>query len=88
MSSGKSLGQLFLEGLGVGGQAKARYEAIEGSLRQDWYTVPEAAAILEERPKTVYRRVREGAIRASRPSPRKTKIHKQDLVAYLMRSGS
>jgi hypothetical protein len=54
MSSGKSLGQLFLE----------------------------------EHPKTVYRRVREGVIRASRPSPRKTKIHKQDLVAYLMRSGS
>jgi excisionase family DNA binding protein len=82
---GKSILQYFLEGLASSAERDARRKAIEDHLAQNWYTVPEAATLLEEHPKTVYARIRAGEIRASRPSPRKTRIHKQDLVAYLMR---
>ncbi len=80
---GPSLWELFLRGLAGNAETTARETAIKEGLQKEWYTVPEAAEILKEHPKTVYQRVRAGGIRASRPSPRKTRIHKQDLLAYL-----
>ncbi len=60
-----------------------RRERIEFDLEQEWYTVAEAAEELEEHPKTVYRRINQGEIKAVRPSPRKTRIHYTDLAAYM-----
>jgi excisionase family DNA binding protein len=70
----------------LGWESDARRADIEASLDKDWYTVEEAAKVLGEHPKTVRKRVREGEIKASRPSPRKTKIHKRDLADYLMQT--
>ena len=60
-----------------------RRERIEFDLEQEWYTVPEAAEELGEHPKTVYRRINRGEIKATRRSPRKTVIHYTDLAAYM-----
>lgn len=79
---GTSLWELFLRGVASNAEAAAREKAIKESLPKEWYTVPQAAAFLGEHPKTVYQRVRNGEIRASRPSPRKTRIHREDLIAY------
>ena len=62
-----------------------RRELIEDGLELEWYTVPQAAEELGEHPKIVYRRIRNGEIKASRPSPRKTRIHHTDLAAYMSR---
>jgi excisionase family DNA binding protein len=82
----KSILQHILEAVASNAEWDARRAAIEQRLSKDWYTVPEAAKLLKEHPKTVYARVRTREIRASRPSPRKIRIHKRDLVEYLMRS--
>jgi excisionase family DNA binding protein len=60
-----------------------RRQRIEAELDQWEYTVPEAAEVLGEHPKTVYRRIRDGEIKASRRSPRKTRIYYTDLAAYI-----
>ena|SRR5829696_1369152 len=60
---------------------------LEEELDQWWYTVPEAAEILREHPKTIYRRIRRGEIKASRPSPRKIRIFYTDLAAYMVGEG-
>ncbi len=82
---GKPWWQYLLEGMAYNQEAAARRTAIEKGLPSEWYTVPQAAAILKQHPKTVYERVRRREIRASKPSPRKTRIHKTDLVNYLLR---
>ena len=61
----------------------SRKERIEDELEQEWYTVDEAAEELDMHPKTVRKRIREGKLKASRPSPRKTRIHYTDLARYL-----
>jgi excisionase family DNA binding protein len=58
-------------------------ERIEEELDQFWCTVPEAAEELGEHPKTVYERIRRGEIKATRQSPRKTRIHYTALAAYM-----
>jgi excisionase family DNA binding protein len=58
-------------------------ERIEDDLEQEWYTVDEAAEELDLHPKTVRARIREGKLKASRPSPRKTRIHYTSLTSYL-----
>jgi excisionase family DNA binding protein len=63
----------------------SRRERIEDDLDQLWYTVPEAAEVLGEHPKTIYRRIKNGEIRANRPSPRKTRIFYTDLAAYMIK---
>jgi excisionase family DNA binding protein len=60
-----------------------RRERIEDDLEQEWYTVPEAAEELGEHPKTLYRRIRNGEIKADTRRPRKTRIHYTDLAAYM-----
>jgi excisionase family DNA binding protein len=60
-----------------------RRELIEDDLEQEWYTVPEAAEELGEHPKTLYRRIRNGEIKADKRRPRKTRIHYTDLAAYM-----
>lgn len=60
-----------------------RRELIEDDLEQDWYTVPEAAEKLDEHPKTLYRRIRNGEIKADTRRPRKTRIYYKDLAAYM-----
>ena len=67
--------------------ATAGHEAADLGVGKDWYTVKEAAQLLGVHPKTVRKRVREGEIKASRPSPRMTRIHKRDLADYLNRTG-
>jgi excisionase family DNA binding protein len=62
-----------------------RRERIEDGLELEWYTVDEAAEELDLHPKTVRSRLREGKLKASRPSPRKTRIHYTDLAAYMSR---
>ena len=64
-----------------------RRQRIEEELNQWWYTVPEAAEVLGEHRKTIYRRIRDGEIKANRPSPRKTRIFYTDLAAYIDREG-
>jgi excisionase family DNA binding protein len=61
----------------------SRRERIEEDLEQEWYTVDEAAEELDVHPKTVRRRIHEGKLKASQPSPRKTRIHYTDLAKYL-----
>jgi excisionase family DNA binding protein len=68
-------------------RAMSRRERIEDDLDQLWYTVPEAAEVLGEHPKTIYRRIKNGEIKANRPSPRKTRILSADLAAYLDKEG-
>jgi excisionase family DNA binding protein len=63
----------------------SRRELIEEDLEQEWYTVDEAAEELDLHPKTVRKRIREGNLKASKPSPRKTRIHYTDLARYLSR---
>lgn len=60
-----------------------RRQRLEEELDQWWYTVPEAAEVIGEHPKTTYGRIRRGEIKAHRPSPRKTRIYYTDLAAYL-----
>jgi excisionase family DNA binding protein len=72
----------------LGWQADDERRAVEPSPEKDWYTVKEAAQLFQVHPKTVYKWVREGEIKADRPSPRTTRIHKRDLLAYLRRDGS
>jgi len=64
-------------------RAMSRRERIEAELDQLWFTVPEAAEVLGEHPKTLYRRIKNGEIKANRPSPRKTRILYTDLAAYI-----
>jgi excisionase family DNA binding protein len=64
-------------------RAMSRRELIEEDLDQEWYTVDEAAEELDLHPKTVRQRIREGKLKASQPSPRKTRIHYTDLARYL-----
>ena len=68
-------------------RAMSRRERIEEDLDQWEYTVPEAAEVLGEHPKTIYRRIRDGEIKAYRRSPRKTRIHYTDLAAYMIKEG-
>jgi len=68
-------------------RAMSRRERLEDDLDQLWYTVPEAAEVLGEHPKTIYRRIKNGEIRANRPSPRKTRILYSDLAAYIDKEG-
>ena len=77
--------RILLQGIADAGDAKAKRDAVEAALHKDWYTVPEAAAIIYQHPKTVYKRIRAGELKANRPAPRKTRIHKHDLVNYLMK---
>ena len=49
--------------------------------------MPEAAEVLGEHPKTIYRRIRDGEIKAYRRSPRKIRIHYTDLAAYMIKEG-
>jgi excisionase family DNA binding protein len=64
-------------------RAMSRLERREEDLDQYEYTVPEAAGVLDEHPKTIYRRIRDGEIKAYRRSPRKTRIYHTDLAAYM-----
>jgi excisionase family DNA binding protein len=64
-------------------RAMSRRERIEEDLEQEWYTVDEAAEELDLHSKTVLKRIREGKLKASKPSPRKTRIHYTDLARYL-----
>jgi excisionase family DNA binding protein len=64
---------------------RTRRERIEEDLELVWYTVPEAAEELGEHPKTTYRRIRNGEIKADTGRPRKTRIHHTDLAAYMSR---
>jgi excisionase family DNA binding protein len=68
-------------------KSRTRRERIEEGLEQEWYTVNEAAEELELHPKTVRKRIRDGKLKASRPSPRKTRIHYTDLGAYMSKEG-
>jgi excisionase family DNA binding protein len=65
------------------GSPQQRRALIEASLDQEWYTVGEAARVLGEHPKTVYKRIQNRELSVSQPSPRKIKIHRSDLAAYL-----
>ena len=82
----KSFG--WLDALASGFQAASRRQWVEEGLDREWYTVPEAATILGEHQKTVYNRISRGELQASKPSPRKTRVHKTDLVNYLLKQTS
>jgi excisionase family DNA binding protein len=62
----------------------SRRERIEEELDQWEYTVPEAAEVLGEHPKTIYRRIKNREIKATKRSPRKTRILSTDLAAYIV----
>jgi len=66
---------------------RTRRERIEDGLEQEWYTVNEAAEELDLHPKTVRDRIHKGKLKASRPSPRKTRIHYTNLAAYMIKEG-
>jgi excisionase family DNA binding protein len=77
----------FLDALRRSAEHQARIQQIESSLDKDFYTVAEVADILNVHRKTVEGWIRGGELNATRPSPRKTRIWKSDLVAYLARRG-
>jgi excisionase family DNA binding protein len=64
-----------------------RRQRIEAELDQWEYTVPEAAEVLGEHPKTIYRRIRDGEIKVIKRSPRQTRIFYTDLAAYIVGEG-
>ncbi len=64
-------------------RGKTRRERIEDGLDQEWYTVLEAAEVLDEHPKTLYERIRKGEIVADTRRPRKTRIHYTDLAKFM-----
>lgn len=51
-------------------------------LEKDLYTVPEAAELMDMHPKTLYRWIREGAVKDSGPSPRKKRVSSNDIARY------
>ena len=81
----------FWKGLGKGLVTSGRWSQVEQSLNQDWYTVNEAIKELSNKgfeihKETLRRWIRDGKVEVSQPSPRKTIIHKNELVRLLMRS--
>jgi excisionase family DNA binding protein len=78
----------FWDQLGDVAAHQARIQQIEGSLTKDWYTVAEVAELLNAHEKTVRGWIRGGQLKATRPSPRKTRIWRSDLVAYMARRGA
>lgn len=66
---------------------QARIQQIESSLDKDFYTIAEVAKILQVHRKTVEGWIRSEKLKATRPSERKTRIWKSDLVRYLARRG-
>ena len=61
----------------------SRRERIEEDLGQEWFTVKQAAEELGLHEKTVRNHIHEGKLKASRPSPRKTRIYYTDLAEYM-----
>ncbi len=82
---GKPLWHYLVRGIIGQSESMARQQAIEASLTRERYTVKQAAAMLGCHEKTLRRWLREGRIKAARPSERKTYIHKNDLVTFLLR---
>lgn len=78
----------FLKAIVENGADNARAKQVDQQLTQDWYTVREAASVLDAHEKTVRRWIAEGRIKPNRPSPRKTKIHKTELARFLLRRES
>ena len=67
---------------------KGERDRLSDSFAQEWYTVPEATRELNKRgaevhPETLRRWIRAGKVKVSKPSPRKTLIHKRELVHML-----
>jgi excisionase family DNA binding protein len=62
---------------------QARSRRIEDSLTKDWYTIAEVADLLKVHRKTDESWIKGGQLKATRPSPRKTRIWKRDLAVYL-----
>jgi excisionase family DNA binding protein len=89
-SEGRALATLkgFLKAIVENGADNARAKQVDQQLTQDWYTVREAASVLDAHEKTVRRWIAEGRIKPNRPSPRKTKIHKTELARFLLRRES
>ncbi len=66
-------------------RSNARYQQVLDRLGKDRYTVQEAAATAGVHVKTLRKHIAEGKLPVSRPSPRKTWVHKADLASYLCR---
>ena len=84
MSEGKELWRVLKRGLAAAG----RRSQVEQSLEQEWYTVGEAARVLSDKgfgihEETLRRWIRAGEVEVSQPSPRKTLVHKNELVRLL-----
>jgi len=80
---------LFLLGLGVPpkkvpSKEERRRRSIADSLSQDFYSVPDAAVVLGVNTETLYRWIRADTVETHSLSPRKTRIHKDELVRLLM----
>jgi len=67
---------------------QARIQQIESTLSKDWYTIAEVGELLNVHRKTVEAWINGGQLKYTRPSPRKTRIWKKDLAAYLARRGN
>jgi hypothetical protein len=80
--------------LGISGnpdqsEREKRREDLESSFDQDFYTVKDARHELEDRGlrynlEVLRQKIRAGEVKVSRPSPRKTLIHKGELTRLLM----
>ena len=81
---GESIGSWILKGLAAAGE----YQRLDESFAQEWYTVAEAHRELQAKGATISletlrRWIRSGKVKVSKPSPRKTLVHKRELVRLL-----
>ena len=87
-NEGKSWLQLLLGGA----DTNARWDQLKDSFPQHYYSVRAARDALEERglqisEEQLRRWIRNGKVSVRKPSPRKTIIHRDELIRVLMRGG-
>lgn len=92
MSSGSNPLQNILKFLVSSSAGNERRERLENELRKEAYLVPEAREELERlgypmHIKTLYEKIRNDEIRATKPSVRKTMIPKEEMIRVLLRVG-
>jgi excisionase family DNA binding protein len=62
---------------------QARVEHARQHLHQDWYTVKEVARLLGRHEKTVRAWLKEGKLGCYRPTPRSTRVTKEQLAKFI-----
>lgn len=62
---------------------QAAVEHARQNLHQDWYTVKEVARLLGRHEKTVRVWIKEGKLEHYRPTPRSTRVTKEQLAQFI-----